>query len=325
MIKTFVWVGDPHVQPNNLEECGRLVSLIVDTAKAHKASTLIIPGDLFHTHAVVRLEVLNFWIEATKRFAKEFDKVYYVTGNHDMPGDRALEGVVSALDALGLVAANVRIIRKGGEIAGNFGFLPYYSDNEEFVRAAHKLHSEGADTLVCHQTFQGSKFESGMYAPDGVELGKMPQFKKIISGHIHSQQEFANVFYPGTPKWDSASDANEKKGIWVFKGDERIFVSSEGVCVPIIKYEIYEGFEPPAFPPNSRIYVTLIGSSAWILSQVKKLKGTCRITSKPTDSVTQAKERKAKVLDVFSYVEQAKLSPDVRRDHIRMYLEELCR
>ena len=55
-------VGDPHVKPNNLKEFREaLMRFALSEAIARKVDVLEILGDLFDTHSIVRLEVLEFW------------------------------------------------------------------------------------------------------------------------------------------------------------------------------------------------------------------------------------------------------------------------
>jgi len=50
---------------------------------------------------------------------------------------------------------------------------------------------------LCHQTFDGAKFSEGFYTTDGID-SSLIKTDLIISGHIHIEQRWANVYYPGT-------------------------------------------------------------------------------------------------------------------------------
>ena len=92
-----------------------------------------------------------------------------------------------------------------------------------------------ANTVVCHQTFAGSDYGNGFYAKDGINPDLIPQ-KKIIGGHIHSGQEFGKVFYVGSPRWRTLTDANQDRAIWLieFDGEGNLLnktpFSTNGVC-----------------------------------------------------------------------------------------------
>jgi DNA repair exonuclease SbcCD nuclease subunit len=193
------------------------------------------------------------------------------------------------------------------------GFLPYYSNPEEFVDAANKLASYGIQTLFCHQTFQGSQFENGFYAPEGIDQN-LVQVPYIVSGHIHKNQRLGKVLYPGTPKWDTLSDANETKGIWVLSETLALMVDSSTVIDPIISMTVTPETDLGPIKLGPKTYLELEGPSQWIASVSKKLKGQCKITARPTDRETKRSHLKT-VKSIFEYLdgyEDITLKDDVR-------------
>jgi hypothetical protein len=131
-----------------------------------------------------------------------------------------------------------------------------------------------------------------MYAPDGIPTGEWSEkFTHVISGHIHSEQLFGNIIYPGTARWDTASDANKRKGICLYDHEENgkirtsQFISTEGVCSPIKSVAFYEADVQPKvdWSDNTRMAVELVGSSVWCAQQKEILKGKCSISTKITD------------------------------------------
>jgi hypothetical protein len=176
---------------------------------------------------------------------------------------------------------------------GVIGYLPYYHRKEEFIKAANVLADQGAKVLVCHQTLQGSRYESGFYATDGIPTtGWADRFVHVISGHIHAEQEFENIIYPGTARWDTASDANQRKGIWLYEHDDATgeitnseFISTEHVCSPLRSITWKEGEAAPSvWADNDRVTLELIGSSEWVTQQKLAFKGKASFKTKITDS-----------------------------------------
>lgn len=282
-------MGDPHAKIGNLDEMKSLVTFVVSKAKEHKVDRVEILGDLFHTHAVLRLEVIDFWVWALDQLNDTCETIVLV-GNHDRSGDA--NSTSHALNIFGLMnRKNVKIIDKPTQI-GVFGYVPYLHDSGDFIRAATELGNSGTKVLVCHQTFEGSKYESGIYAPDGIPTGSWADlFSHVISGHIHSEQIFGHFIYPGTARWDTVTDANRRKGIWIFdhSPDGLIvsseFISTEGVCSPIKLFTYSEGDkEAPKWESNARVAVELVGSSLWIAQQKEIFKGKCSIKTKITDT-----------------------------------------
>lgn len=285
----IIRVGDPHAKVSNLEEMKALILFVIETAIKHNISRIELLGDLFHTHAVLRLEVVQFWTWAFEALDEVCETVVLV-GNHDLSGDYHSNN--SALSVFSLMGWKGLTIVEEPKLIGAIGYVPYIHNVDEFIRVATGLYNIGARVLVCHQTFTGSKFESGIYAPDGIDASLLPAFTHIISGHIHSEQIFGNVIYPGTARWDSVTDANRRKGIWLYEhnsADGRIesstFISTEKVCSPIQSFEWREDGTDgiPTWPENARVAVELIGTSAWVSKRKAELKGKCSIKTKITD------------------------------------------
>jgi DNA repair exonuclease SbcCD nuclease subunit len=313
-----IFVGDPHVQPNNLEDVKNIFDLVERTQDTFKAEALIILGDLFHTHAVLRLEVVNFWQRTIIRMAGMFHKVILLVGNHDLVGDTQRERQMSALDTLKIGLKNVKIIDRPA-IYDGWGFMPYFSDGERFIEEANKLAEAGVKTLICHQTFDGSQFENGFYAPGGIDQNRL-LVTHIVSGHIHKTQTVGRVFYPGTPKWDTLSDANEAKGIWTFDGQWNMIDTSE-VVEPIRTIVLTPDSDTKNLKLGPKTFVELTGPSTWIGQISKKLKGRCKIVARPTDSAERkAQSKSAKT--IFEYLENYSGVTD--KNGVRSYLENLC-
>lgn len=297
-------VGDPHAKVGNLEEMRKLFTFISNVATQHKVGRIEILGDLFHSHAVLRLEVQEFWTWALNLLSDTHHTVVLV-GNHDQSGD--YKSSFSALSVFNLLnKKNLYIIEKPQTLDGVFAYAPYTHDHKSFTDSALALHKLGARVLVCHQTIQGSRYESGFYASDGIETGEWSNvFTHVISGHIHAEQNFGNIIYPGTARWDTTSDANQRKGIWIFDhdGEGQIvnseFISTEHVCTPILELTYLEGQEEPKIPENSKTSIVLVGTSDWVKKEREKFKGKASIKVKFTDAKKTVIRKAGNTLEEF--------------------------
>lgn len=285
----FLIVGDPHVQPSNIKESETLFSWILDLANTHEVQYLVLLGDLFHTHNVIRLEVLEFWRLMIPRLTSAVNVIAMV-GNHDMSGDHNSKTHALSVfrDLVGFTVVEEPTVIEG------MVFAPYIHDHDELIQKCNAL-SDQATTAWVHNTPDGSTFENGMYAPGGFNLSAL-NFKLVIGGHIHLKQEFDKMWLPGTARWLTASDANHEKGVWIadFEGGElkaREYFSSEDIVSPIVSFQWKEGDDQPEIKPGQRVKIELIGSSDWISKQKKKLTGKASISSKITDK-TKPKNRK---------------------------------
>lgn len=200
-------VGDVHATPEELDDCRKLVELVAEVGHKEKVDATLLLGDQHHTHNVMRLEVMGFWKEAFESIRNPWALI----GNHDYAG----EG--SSIHAMMAYQDQVNVIDQATMI-NSILLMPYFSDSGRMVQMANCGSNAKAKTLICHQTFEGSKYENGFYAPDGIDQDILPQ-ETIISGHIHRPQSFGKVTYIGAPRWRSLSDANTKRSIVLYDFD----------------------------------------------------------------------------------------------------------
>ena len=322
-------VGDPHVQNSNLEESNRLFNFIAKVALEAKVDRIELLGDLNHTHDVVRIGQLEFWNTWLAHLSSIAETVVLV-GNHDRKGDYSSNS--HSLSVFNGMYSNLLIVNAPVGWHGHtaydpgIGYLPYCHDKEQFVKDSNQLFDQGFKVQVCHQTFVGGKYESGIYAPDGIDVSLL-KAELIISGHLHTAQRFGKVIYPGTARWMTASDANLEKGIWLVEHNSaglisgEKFISTENVCTPIRKFVWNEGEEKPSIPDHVKATVELVGSSKWIEKQRPSLKGT-------SVSVTVTDQRKARWQSsdghtIKSFIdEQFELSSGLSKEELLTYMKE---
>lgn len=320
-----ILVGDPHVQISNLDESKILMDRVYRIAVEKKAENIVLLGDLFHNHDVIRARVLDFWIDTLE---KSPVPVIIVVGNHDMVGSKELEGKVSAPNALSKIS-NVKVFNSPG-LAHGHGFIPYRHSKEEFLSAVKELSSK-TSIIFCHQTFDTACFENGFYAPDGVKLEDLPPGIQIISGHIHAQQEIKNesnnssVWYPGTPRWLTASDANSKKGLWVYdSAGVNEFIDLSDTIPPMVRISLLEGQTLGEVPKTSpdRVFIDLIGSSLWIKEVKKTLPEGAKVTSKITDQGKKQK-RSTKKKNIADFIDEDYTPVLVSKEDLKQFLIEV--
>lgn len=285
-------VGDPHVQISNLKDSERLFDFIIKIALERKIKTIELLGDLFHTHAVKRIEVEDFWSNTFRKMDKNNISCRALVGNHDQVGSKEKEQQMNALNIfIPEDDRSLRLIINQPRVVGKIAYIPYFSNEEAFLKACNDLYQQGAtELLVAHQTFTGAQYENGFFSEEGIDPALVPQ-KQIISGHIHKSQQVGKCFYPGTPKWDTMADVNQSKGIWVFTHDvsgeyvDKEFISTSEIVTPIVSYHIKEGDVIPKFiDPKARNYITLEGKTAWVNKVKTQFKGH-NIKIKATDKV----------------------------------------
>ncbi len=211
-----LFVGDVHAKVEDLADCVRLKGLVFEQVEKYRPAWVVFLGDQFDTHAVKHVEVEKFWldlfIDLKQRFTYSFE-VFALVGNHDRPGNAA-----SVAHSLQPFRSFVRVVDAPLSVSGVL-MLPYYHDPKELVKAANE-HPD-CKILVCHAAFAGGHYDNGtpikadaFYGKDVVNPDDLPQ-QTVVSGHIHTMASFGKVWYPGSPRWFTMSDANRTKAIYL--------------------------------------------------------------------------------------------------------------
>lgn len=267
MVKNL-YIGDPHATVDSLEDVRRVLAFAHKIANSEQVDNLVILGDLFHTHQTVNLYVLNFWMEELRKIAAPASsvawapKVKLLVGNHDIPG-KADPNVINSLRALELIP-NVQVISAPYAKAG-IEYRPYLHSNTDFERLP-----ELAPHLVAHVTVNGAQFENGFYVkPEECVNIEHMKYKSIVSGHIHKPGPVGDrVYYVGSSRWVTQSDANQRKYITLATYDQdkvsMVHYPISEHATPIFVLDWKEGQDKPKYPNNAKVTVNLHGSVDWI-------------------------------------------------------------
>lgn len=313
-------VGDPHVQVSNLKDSERLFEFILATAKKEKVDRITLLGDLYHNHALKRVEVEDFWRRWLKTLSAIFETVV-LKGNHDMANQKDPE----SKDALSVHAdaSNPRLIIVNNPVfLGPILYMPYMDNRESFIETVNVI--SGINLLVCHQVFDGTRYENGFYDPNGIDASLI-NIPEIISGHIHTEGTLGKVWYPGTPKWDTATDANQPKSIWICEHDatgktiSKTAFSTWSVVTPIVSYVWKEGEVAPTIADNVLASVECIGSAAFIAQAKALLKGKVKLKTKTTDKVIRENRKPSK--SIYDFLDK-NYKTTVDKEKLKSYLKE---
>jgi DNA repair exonuclease SbcCD nuclease subunit len=321
-------VGDPHVTVEELGDSQALLDFVYRLAQDKKPDAVVFLGDLHHNHALVRVEVTDFWLRnltkfATTKFGQSFGlPMYLILGNHDRPNDAS-----STSHALQPYSHLARVVDAPVPL-GDVLLVPYYHSPEEMVRAVIPYK---AKTLICHQTFSGSVYENGFPAPDGVDpilLG----IPNIVSGHIHTAQTVSwpsgDIRYIGSPRWRTQSDANLYKCVEIYDtetGMSQKFDTSE-VCSPLSLTTVSSvgDLEKVAFRdvPHARHRIDVLATKADIEQLVKEIRfrfPKARIRPIPTDTAKRSRvtESEGVTVALRRFVEGFESPFGTPKDHLK--------
>jgi hypothetical protein len=321
----FLYIGDPHVQPDSISEYKKIFEWVAEEAKKSGTNNIVLLGDLFHNHNVIRMEVGHFWRSVFQKLLKQF-RLHVLIGNHDMILGSHENSEMSALDSLKSKYTYTLNIADAPYSYGPLGFMSYQQDQELFKKHVNFFNSMGIKTIVCHQDFDGAQYENGFYSPHGIKLEDV-NAELIISGHIHKRQRFGKLILPGTPRWMTSSDANEDKGIWLVTHDmdtgsilsER-FLPTSDILEPLVSIEIAEGEDISKIKMGNKTHIKLVGSSAWIAKTAKALRGKARVSAKPTDTRFSGEPKQLSSLE--SYAVQFKFE-DASKEEVLDYIRSI--
>ena len=235
----LLFSGDPHGRMSTLDTFKQYLAYMLEIQDKEKPDFVLIAGDLFHDHATIRSEVMNQWL----KYLNE-TKVHHILmkGNHDesSPGSK-----IHALEAFEALSQHKVVGNESYLLPdiGKFSFvaIPYIHDVKDFIKEVDrvkKVLSIGCidienTILFIHQTIDGVNYDKGMYAPDGFPAEIVSGFRCVVSGHIHKEQRFGNIWYPGTPYALGFVDSNEHKSLWMIDADT---LDAQRIPTPMPQY-----------------------------------------------------------------------------------------
>jgi DNA repair exonuclease SbcCD nuclease subunit len=277
----YLLVGDPHATVEDLDDCKELAAQVWGRAKANDA-TVVYLGDLYHTHAIIHAEVQYFWYQHLQDMKDDGVPVIILKGNHDAPGtSRSLATALIAHHGQAELVLHEPMEKDG------ILFCPYVDDGTLLTSWSNAYYN--CKTLICHQTFDGSRYENGFFAGDGVDPDAIIQ-EKVISGHIHAPQEFGKIWYPGAPRWRTLSDANTDRALWLveFNPSGRL-VSKEAFDTGKVCRQIFHFVDTPDAPitvqpvAKAEYRIDIQGPQSWIDERKPQFETWARVRTLRTD------------------------------------------
>lgn len=192
-------IGDPHLKIDNLDTAGKL--MLAYKQFAHdRGMRIVFLGDLYHTHAMVRSEVHQFWFDYFKDKDQFHNRPFVIIGNHDMANQ-----VIHAQKSESPVKTLPNIIPVSSLTTyENIAFVPYCHTAEMFQQ---EIKPSKESILLCHQEFRGFRYETGIETSEAsCGPDALKDFKLVLSGHIHKHQISGNIHYVGAPYHQKRSD-----------------------------------------------------------------------------------------------------------------------
>jgi DNA repair exonuclease SbcCD nuclease subunit len=194
----------------------------ISEAKARNAETCIFLGDWSHQRASVNIATMNASIQDLKKLNDNFEKVYFITGNHDLyyRDKRELNSVEYARDLPNFVMVDEWFIK------GDVAIIPWLVQDE--WRRIKKIK---AKYMFGHLELPYFKMNAMVEMPDhgGLQSDHLTGPEYVFSGHFHKRQYKNNIHYIGNAFPHNYADAGdwERGAMFLTWGDEPIYVNWE--------------------------------------------------------------------------------------------------
>jgi DNA repair exonuclease SbcCD nuclease subunit len=213
----FLFIGDPHIKLDNLDDIDLFYSKLELVIKQRKPDYIIIGGDLMHYHERLYTSPLNRAFNFVRDLSTHA-KTYVLVGNHDMINNQQFLTDNHWMNAMKKWGDNVIVVDTVCSIQNNDKFAllcPYVPPG--MFRTALETSTETtwqeSSIIFAHQEFRGCKMgaiisESGDVWDDTLPL--------VISGHIHEKQRIGKkIYYSGSALQHSFGESEENIIVFV--------------------------------------------------------------------------------------------------------------
>jgi len=210
---TILITGDPHLKIASQQLAATYIDWFQQVVEETKPDLAVNLGDSFHTHNLIRSEIMAMFTNHVQWMNRHVD-YYILVGNHDMAHHKAphIHALLPFVDM-----GRARIIDRP-LLSDTVAFLPYVDDVVAFQETLNKY--KACSTIFCHEVFKNANY-GFVTTKEGAEI-PLDYEGQIVSGHIHKGQDLGCVWYPGTPFAQETADHNEVKGIYLYETTTRV-------------------------------------------------------------------------------------------------------
>lgn len=204
----------------HLSDCARYIDWFIAEAKTRNAETCIFLGDWHHHRASVNVATMNATIKDLKKLNDAFDKVYFITGNHDLyyREKRDLNSVEYARDLSNFVMVDEHFIQD------DVAIIPWLVGNEH-----KKVMKYDVKYMFGHFELPYFKMNAMVEMPDhgGIKAEHLSGPEYVFSGHFHKRQYKNNIHYIGNAFPHNYADVGdeERGAMFLTWGEEPQYVN----------------------------------------------------------------------------------------------------
>lgn len=206
-----------------------LNSRFVDTIKAlwrvddliHKGlgSTLIFLGDVFDAPGETINKQVLLWVHnAFSNLANSAERIYILTGNHDIHRGHSMLGVLGDIESITVIDKPEWITIEGFDCL----FIPFMRDPKDIISALAEMCGVPGDgkpsVLFGHFNVEGVIAGKALHRIDNhtIPLKKIPEgFEYVVLGHVHTPQHLGNILYLGSLLQANSGEEGDTKQVAV--------------------------------------------------------------------------------------------------------------
>lgn len=184
------------------QDCEDFVKWFCDTAKAEGAETCIFLGDWHHNRSTTDVSTMNYTVSNLERLNASFEKVYVITGNHDMFYKDKRE--IHSLE-FGRLFPNIVLVNEA-ITEGDVTIMPWLIADE--WKHVEKLKSR---YIFGHLELPSFYMNAMVQMPDHGQLqsNHFVNQEYVFTGHFHKRQERGNIVYMGNAFPHNYADAGD--------------------------------------------------------------------------------------------------------------------
>ena len=204
----------------HLDDCHRYIDWFIAEAQARDCETCIFLGDWSHHRASVNIATMNASIKDFKKLNDAFEKVYFITGNHDLyyRDKRELNSIEYARDLSNFVMVDEWFVQD------DVAIIPWLVGDEH-----KKIKKIKAKYMFGHFELPYFKMNAMVEMPDhgGIKSDMLSGPDYVFSGHFHKRQYKDNIHYIGNAFPHNYADAGdiERGAMFLEWGEEPEYVN----------------------------------------------------------------------------------------------------
>ena len=219
---TVIVTSDLHVSENPRDEYRwRWLEKLPQLLRKEKAEALFILGDLTEQKELHTAGLVNRLVSTIHKIAT-ICPVVILAGNHDgrLGDDEAFFGFTGLLERVSWVSrpqplTSLKNVPESVSRRLRAIFLPYSGKPEKDWA---DIDFSSYDLAFTHQCYAGATSDTG-FKLKGVSLSLLPKDLQIISGDVHTPQEFGNLIYAGSPYRINFGDEFSPRVLRIDKGE----------------------------------------------------------------------------------------------------------